>query len=151
MILIEYDHQQPIAMRDPPYDRNVPTRNHVHVVVRTPNGNDYGKDLLREHYLAEPGDARGVENEHGIRACNQLRKARDTKIHEETSARAAVSFLLIRGGLLFLIAGLRIGTPVQLGSGLAQTTKIVITPGDVESIITSFTNLWRRSPRRLEN
>ena len=55
VILIEYDHQQPIAMRDPPYDPNVPTRNHVHVVVRTPNGNDYGKDLLREHYLAEPG------------------------------------------------------------------------------------------------
>jgi hypothetical protein len=23
---------------------------HIHVVVRTPNGNDYGKDLLRLHY-----------------------------------------------------------------------------------------------------
>jgi hypothetical protein len=23
-------------------------------VVRTPNGNDYGKDLLRQHYLAHP-------------------------------------------------------------------------------------------------
>jgi hypothetical protein len=22
--------------------------------VRTPNGNDYGKDLLRQHYLAHP-------------------------------------------------------------------------------------------------
>jgi hypothetical protein len=22
----------------------------VHTVVRTPNGNDYGKDLLRQHY-----------------------------------------------------------------------------------------------------
>ncbi len=25
---------------------------HVHSVVRTPNGNDYGKDLLRQHYAA---------------------------------------------------------------------------------------------------
>jgi hypothetical protein len=23
-------------------------------VVRTPNGNDYGKDLLRQHYAAQP-------------------------------------------------------------------------------------------------
>ena len=23
--------------------------NHIHTVVRTPNGNDYGKDLLRQH------------------------------------------------------------------------------------------------------
>ena len=23
---------------------------HVHTVVRTPNGNDYGIDLLRQHY-----------------------------------------------------------------------------------------------------
>lgn len=23
-----------------------------HCVVRTPNGNDYGKDLLKQHYLA---------------------------------------------------------------------------------------------------
>mgnify|MGYP001154557914 CR=1 FL=1 len=25
------------------------TRNHIHTVVRTPNGNDYGKDLLKQH------------------------------------------------------------------------------------------------------
>ena len=29
---------------------DLPNREHVHVVVRTPNGNDYGKDLLRQHY-----------------------------------------------------------------------------------------------------
>jgi hypothetical protein len=28
----------------------MPTTEHVHTVVRTPNGNDYGKDLLRQHY-----------------------------------------------------------------------------------------------------
>ena len=50
VVLIEFDHQGPIALRDSP--RGVPTRNHIHTVVRTPNGNDYGKDLLRQH-LAE--------------------------------------------------------------------------------------------------
>jgi hypothetical protein len=29
-------------------------RQHIHAVVRTPNGNDYGKDLLRQHYLQYP-------------------------------------------------------------------------------------------------
>jgi hypothetical protein len=47
VILIEFDHQTPIAMRELP---RVPTRQHIHSVVRTPNGNDYGKDLLRQHY-----------------------------------------------------------------------------------------------------
>jgi hypothetical protein len=27
---------------------------HIHSVVRTPNGNDYGKDLLRQHYQQHP-------------------------------------------------------------------------------------------------
>ena len=46
VILIEFDHQGPIALDGP----RVPSRTHVHSVVRTPNGNDYGKDLLRQHY-----------------------------------------------------------------------------------------------------
>lgn len=46
VVLIEFDHQRPIFMRLP----RVPQRQHVHAVVRTPNGNDYGKDLLRQHY-----------------------------------------------------------------------------------------------------
>lgn len=45
VILIEFDHQRPIAL-----EGDAPTRNHVHAVVRTPNGNDYGKDLLRQHH-----------------------------------------------------------------------------------------------------
>ena len=52
VILIEFDHQRPVAMRD--LERGVPTRQHVHTVVRTPNGNDYGKDLLREHHRRHP-------------------------------------------------------------------------------------------------
>ena len=45
VILIEFDHQGGIAL-----DTDGATRNHIHTVVRTPNGNDYGKDLLRQHY-----------------------------------------------------------------------------------------------------
>jgi hypothetical protein len=45
VILIEFDHQSAAAM---------PSREHIHTVVRTPNGNDYGKDLLRQHYEQHP-------------------------------------------------------------------------------------------------
>jgi hypothetical protein len=45
VVLIEFDHQPGIV-----YANNEPTRDHIHTVVRTPNGNDYGKDLLRQHY-----------------------------------------------------------------------------------------------------
>jgi hypothetical protein len=48
VVLIEFDHQIPVALRH--LDRGRPTREHIHTVVRTPNGNDYGKDLLRQHY-----------------------------------------------------------------------------------------------------
>jgi hypothetical protein len=56
VILIEFDHQGPIALAGP---RDVPTRRHVHTVVRTPNGGDYGIDLLRRHHLAHDHQARG--------------------------------------------------------------------------------------------
>jgi hypothetical protein len=45
VILIEFDHQRGIAL-----DNDEPSHNHIHTLVRTPNGNDYGKDLLRQHY-----------------------------------------------------------------------------------------------------
>jgi hypothetical protein len=51
VILIEFDHQTPANLRQFAKDQ-LPTRQHIHCVVRTPNGNDYGKDLLRQHYLA---------------------------------------------------------------------------------------------------
>jgi hypothetical protein len=49
VLLIEFDHQRPVGTRHL-NDPNVPSREHIHTVVRTPNGNDYGKDLLRQHY-----------------------------------------------------------------------------------------------------
>jgi hypothetical protein len=54
VILIEFDHQRPANLRKFAADPMKPTQQHVHCVVRTPNGNDYGKDLLRQHYLAHP-------------------------------------------------------------------------------------------------
>jgi hypothetical protein len=45
VVLIEFDHQPGVV-----YANDAPTRDHIHTVVRTPNGNDYGKDLLRQHY-----------------------------------------------------------------------------------------------------
>jgi len=54
VILIEFDHQRPANLRHLSKDPDVPNPEHVHTVVRTPNGNDYGKDLLRQHYLQHP-------------------------------------------------------------------------------------------------
>jgi uncharacterized protein DUF3500 len=45
VLLVEFDHQRGIALAN-----DEPTRNHIHTVVRTPNGNDYGRDLLRQHH-----------------------------------------------------------------------------------------------------
>lgn len=45
VILIEFDHHPGVA-----FDNVVPTRHHVHTVVRTPNGGDYGADLLGHHH-----------------------------------------------------------------------------------------------------
>ncbi|WP_242158402.1 DUF3500 domain-containing protein [Aestuariivivens sediminis] len=52
VIIIEFDHQKPLGTKKL-YGNDV-HRQHIHAVVRTPNGNDYGKDLLRQHYLEHP-------------------------------------------------------------------------------------------------
>jgi hypothetical protein len=54
VILIEFDHQVPTNLRHLAKDPSVPNPQHIHVVVRTPNGNDYGKNLLRQHYAQHP-------------------------------------------------------------------------------------------------
>lgn len=51
VLLIEFDHQNPAGLRHL-YPERKPIREHIHAVIRTPNGNDYGKDLLRQHYAA---------------------------------------------------------------------------------------------------
>jgi hypothetical protein len=57
VILIEFDHQRPANLAKFSKDPSVPTQQHIHCVVRTPNGNDYGKDLLRQHYLTHPHES----------------------------------------------------------------------------------------------
>jgi len=54
VVLIEFDHQRPANLRKFSSEPTKPTQQHIHCVVRTPNGNDYGKDLLRQHYLQHP-------------------------------------------------------------------------------------------------
>lgn len=52
VVLIEYDAQSPLAygtkggMGGP---NGTPTQQHIHTIVRTPNGGDYGVDLLKLH------------------------------------------------------------------------------------------------------
>ncbi|MEO1833925.1 MAG: DUF3500 domain-containing protein [Akkermansiaceae bacterium] len=46
VIYIEFDHQRPIGLQR----TGIPSREHIHAVIRTPNGNDYGKSLLEQHY-----------------------------------------------------------------------------------------------------
>lgn len=53
VLVIEFDHQAPVGLTHL-YPRGVPYREHVHSTVRTPNGNDYGKDLLRQHLATHP-------------------------------------------------------------------------------------------------
>jgi hypothetical protein len=43
--MIEFDHHSGVFLTN-----TEPAKCHIHTVIRTPNGNDYGKDLLRLHY-----------------------------------------------------------------------------------------------------
>jgi hypothetical protein len=45
VVLVEFDHHPGVA-----FDNPVPSPNHIHTIVRTPNGGDYGVDLLRQHH-----------------------------------------------------------------------------------------------------
>jgi hypothetical protein len=45
VLLVEFEHQAGVM-----FDNDVPSRRHIHTMVRTPNGNDYGLDLLRQHH-----------------------------------------------------------------------------------------------------
>jgi hypothetical protein len=53
VLVIEFDHQAPVGLTQL-YPRGVPYREHVHSTIRTPNGNDYGRDLLRQHLATHP-------------------------------------------------------------------------------------------------
>lgn len=44
VLLLEFDHEPGIV-----FEGLEPMRSHVHSIMRTPNGNDYGTDLIRQH------------------------------------------------------------------------------------------------------
>jgi hypothetical protein len=45
VVLIEFDHHPGVV-----FDNLEPSRHHIHSILRTPNGGDYGADLLRQHH-----------------------------------------------------------------------------------------------------
>lgn len=49
VILVEFEHMPGVM-----YANDHPTRRHIHTIVRTPNGGDYGADLLRQHHARHP-------------------------------------------------------------------------------------------------
>jgi hypothetical protein len=49
VVMIEFDHHGGVFLTNAE-----PAKFHVHTIVRTPNGNDYGLDLLRLHYERAP-------------------------------------------------------------------------------------------------
>jgi len=53
VIFIEFDHHAGVFLTN-----SEPAKFHVHTIVRTPNGNDYGVDLLRLHYEQAHGPAK---------------------------------------------------------------------------------------------
>jgi len=44
VLIIEFDHHAGVFLGNP-----TPEKFHIHTLVRTPNGNDYGMDLVRQH------------------------------------------------------------------------------------------------------
>jgi hypothetical protein len=45
VIFIEFDHHPGLFLTN-----DIPLKYHIHTVIRSPNGNDYGLDVLRQHY-----------------------------------------------------------------------------------------------------
>ncbi|MTD53216.1 DUF3500 domain-containing protein [Amycolatopsis pithecellobii] len=56
VLLIEYDCHQGVFL-----DNEEPEPFHVHTIVRTPNGGDYGHDLLRRHYAQHHHHSEGTK------------------------------------------------------------------------------------------
>jgi hypothetical protein len=59
VVMIEFDQHKGVVLNNP-----TPEKFHVHTIVRTPNGNDYGMDLLRLHYETAPHHKAGHHHHH---------------------------------------------------------------------------------------
>jgi len=60
VVMIEFDHHKGVLLNNA-----TPQRFHTHTIVRTPNGNDYGMDLLRLHYETAPHHKHQDHAHHG--------------------------------------------------------------------------------------
>ena len=62
VVMIEFDHHSGVFLTN-----ELPAKFHIHTIVRTPNGNDYGMDLLRLHYAQDhqTGTLPGVQTQAG--------------------------------------------------------------------------------------
>jgi hypothetical protein len=78
VILVEFDHQPGIV-----FDNDTPSRDHIHTLVRTPNGKDYGKDLLRQHHLQWHTD------EHRVHTHSHTHESHDSNTAAPTVGNAA--------------------------------------------------------------
>jgi len=58
VILIEFDHHHGVFL-----DNDEPEKFHTHTIMRTPNGNDYGRDILRQHLAKEHATDLGTINQ----------------------------------------------------------------------------------------
>jgi hypothetical protein len=45
VVLVEFDQHAGVV-----FDNAEPSRHHIHTIIRTPNGGDYGLDLLAQHH-----------------------------------------------------------------------------------------------------
>jgi hypothetical protein len=54
VIMCEFDHHSGVFLTN-----REPAKCHIHTIVRAPNGNDYGKDILRQHYREVHGVGAG--------------------------------------------------------------------------------------------
>ena len=59
VVFIEFDHHPGIFLTN-----EIPQKFHIHTIVRTPNGNDYGVDLLRQHYKHSHKHGHGHSHDH---------------------------------------------------------------------------------------
>ena len=117
VIMIEFDHQSPANLRHLA-ENNSPQRDHIHVVIRTPNGNDYGKDLLRQH----------IERSHGPSPEDEEMAARITA-QQGQSDRHRFDLPRDAGRMpyeTFQFLGLRAGmTALDVGAYAGYTTEMM--------------------------
>jgi hypothetical protein len=58
VIMLEFDHHSGVWLTN-----SEPAKFHTHVIIRTPNGNDYGKELLQQHHRKIHGETTRLAEE----------------------------------------------------------------------------------------